>query len=301
VTDSLSSPLQNHLLTSLPAATQQHLFPYLELVDLPLGKVLSKPGATIDWVFFPLDSIVSLVQILEDGASSEIAVVGNDGLIGDAVIMDGATNAHWSVVISAGQAYQLAGRRFRVEVGHHREMLHLMLRYSQALLTQMAQTAVCNCHHSILQRLCRWLLLCLDKLEDNELSMTQELIADMLGVRREGVTAAARKLQKLDVIQYRRGHIKVLDRPTLEQLCCECYRVVKSEVGRLLPRLSDDISTSRGPLRTPRSIGPDSHNASNAIAIVLGYKGNRRLFDLMRNGHHPLFAESFLLHDSPSL
>ena len=186
-------------------------------------------------MYFPVDSIISLLYVMEDGASAEISVVGNEGLVGEALFMGGESTPSRGAVQSAGSAYRLLGRKLKEEFNRHGELLVLMLRYTQALITQMAQTAVCNRHHSIDQQLCRWLLLSLDRLPDNRLTMTQELIANMLGVRREGVTDAAGKLQKLGVIEYSRGHITVLDRPQLESLTCECYAVVKRETDRLLP------------------------------------------------------------------
>jgi CRP-like cAMP-binding protein len=202
---------------------------------MPLGKVLYESGDVLRHVYFPTDSIVSLLYVMEDGASAEIAVVGNEGLIGVALFMGGETTPSRAIVQSAGYAYRLAGQRLKDEFHRNGEMQILLLRYTQALITQMAQTAVCNRHHSVDQQLCRWLLLSLDRLSSNELTMTQELIANMLGVRREGVTEAAGKLQKLGVIEYSRGKITVLDRPKMEQLCCECYEVVKKETDRLLP------------------------------------------------------------------
>ena len=234
----LTAPQQNHLLAALPAEVQSRLFPALELVSLPLGKVLYESGDTLRHVYFPTDSIVSLLYVMESGASAEISVVGNDGLIGIALFMGGESTPSRGVVQSAGHAYRLLGSRLKEEFNRHSGFLLLMLRYTQALITQMAQTAVCNRHHSIDQQLCRWLLLSLDRLPDNQLTMTQELIANMLGVRREGVTDAAGKLQKLGVIEYNRGHITVLDRSKLEQLSCECYAVVKRETDRLLPDMS---------------------------------------------------------------
>ena len=231
------SPYQNHLLAALPAEVQSRLFPALEPVLLPLGKVLYESGDTLRHVYFPTDSIVSLLYVMESGASAEISVVGNEGLIGVALFMGGESTTSRAIVQSAGHGYRLLGSLFKEESTRHNEMLHLMLRYSQALITQMAQTAVCNRHHSIDQQLCRWLLLSLDRLSGPDLVMTQELIANMLGVRREGVTEAAGKLQKLGVIEYSRGHITVLNRPKLEALCCECYAVVKKETDRLLPYL----------------------------------------------------------------
>ncbi len=229
------TPQQNHLLAALPVEVQNRLFLDLELVSLPLGKVLYESGDTLRHVYFPTDSIVSLLYVMESGASAEISVVGNDGLIGIALFMGGESTPSRGVVQSAGHAYRLPGSRLKEEFNRHTGFLLLMLRYTQALITQMAQTAVCNRHHSIEQQLCRWLLLSLDRLPGNQLTMTQELIANMLGVRREGVTDAAGKLQKLGVIEYNRGHITVLDRPKLEQLSCECYAVVKKETDRLLP------------------------------------------------------------------
>ncbi|NPW33210.1 Crp/Fnr family transcriptional regulator [Pseudomonas aeruginosa] len=231
------SPLQNHLLAALTQEIQERLIPHLERVTLPLGKVLYESGDALRHVYFPTDAIVSLLYVMEDGASAEISVVGNEGLIGVAVFMGGESTPSRAIVQSAGHAYRLPGQKLKDEFNRHGEMLQLMLRYTQALITQMAQTAVCNRHHSIDQQLCRWLLLSLDRLPSNQLSMTQELIANMLGVRREGVTEAAGKLQKLGVIKYSRGHITVLDRPQLEVLCCECYAVVKRETDRLLPYL----------------------------------------------------------------
>ena len=228
-------PQQNHILDALPRPERERLFPYLNLVALPLGKVLYESGDTLRHIYFPTDSIVSLLYVLQDGASAEIAVVGNEGAIGVALFMGGETTTNRAVVQSAGSAYQLTGARLKDEFERHGQMLHILLRYTQALITQMAQTAVCNRHHSLDQQLCRWLLLSLDRLSSPKLTMTQELIANMLGVRREGVTEAAGKLQKLGVITYRRGQITVLDRPRLEQLTCECYAVVKKETNRLLP------------------------------------------------------------------
>lgn len=234
---SRSSPQQNHLLAALPKEVQERLIPNLELLALPLGMVIYESGDALRYVYFPTDSIVSLLYVMENGASAEISVVGNEGLVGVAVFMGGESTPSRAIVQSAGHAYRLRGQQFKDEFNRHDDMLHLMLRYTQALITQMAQTAVCNRHHSIDQQLCRWLLLSLDRLPSNQLTMTQELIANMLGVRREGVTEAAGKLQRLGVIEYCRGHIKVLDRPLLEQLSCECYAVVKTETDRLLPYL----------------------------------------------------------------
>ncbi len=228
-------PQQNHLLAALPAEVQNRLFPHLELVDLPFGKVLYESGDILQYVYFPIDSIVSLLYRMEDGASAEVSVVGNEGFIGIALLMGGESTPSQAVVQSAGHAYRLLGQQFKDEFHRHGEMQVLLLRYTQALITQMTQTAVCNRHHSIDQQLCRWLLLCLDLLPSKRLSMTQELMANMLGVRREGITEAAGKLQKQGAIEYGRGQIIVLDRPTLEKLCCECYAVVRKETDRLMP------------------------------------------------------------------
>lgn len=234
------SPEQNHLLASLPESTRDRLFPCLEPVPLELGDVLYESGDRLPYVYFPTNSIVSLMYVMEDGASAEISVVGNEGVVGIAVFMGGASTTSRAVVQSAGLAYRLSGQRLNDEFRRDSEVRHLLLLYTQALLTQMAQTAVCNRHHTIDQQLARWLLLSLDRLHDDEVSMTQELIANMLGVRREGVTNAAMKLQRMGVIHYNRGHIRVLDRPRLEELTCECYAVVKRETDRLLPRLASN-------------------------------------------------------------
>ena len=208
----------------------------MKLITLPLGSVLYEAGDAQRYIYFPIDSIVSLLYVLKSGASAEIAVVGNEGTIGIALFMGGETTTNRAIVQSAGSAYRLPRERLKREFERHGEMLHILLRYTQALITQMAQTAVCNRHHSVDQQLCRWLLLSLDRLQSNKLAMTQELIANMLGVRREGVTEAAGKLQKLGVIRYMRGKITVLDRPRLEALCCECYQVVRTEAERLMPK-----------------------------------------------------------------
>ncbi|OHX19656.1 Crp/Fnr family transcriptional regulator [Chromobacterium sphagni] len=229
---------QNHILAALPSDALVRLNPHMEKVPLPLGKVIYESGDTLRNVYFPTDAIVSLLYVMESGASAEIAVVGNEGMVGMALFMGGESTPSRAIVQSCGHAYRLSGPRFKEEVNRHTELLQLMLRYTQALITQMAQTAVCNRHHTIDQQLCRWLLLSLDRLPSNHLTMTQELIANMLGVRREGVTEAAGKLQKLGVIAYNRGHITVLDRPRLEQMSCECYAVVKKETDRLLPYIA---------------------------------------------------------------
>ncbi|WP_275098005.1 Crp/Fnr family transcriptional regulator [Sedimenticola hydrogenitrophicus] len=230
-------PCQNHLLTSLPEEEYAPLIPYLELVPMPLGMVLYESGHELRHVYFPTTAIVSLLYVMLDGASAEIAVVGNEGIIGVALFMGGETMPNRAVVQSAGHAYRLKGQLLKQEFNRSGELQHLLLRYTQALLTQMAQTAVCNRHHTLDQQLCRWLLLSIDRLPSNELAMTQELIANMLGVRREGVTEAAGKLQKAGLIRYQRGHITVLDRAGLEARACECYAVVKKEFDRLLPEV----------------------------------------------------------------
>ncbi|ROQ20773.1 CRP-like cAMP-binding protein [Marinimicrobium koreense] len=227
-------PTQNQLLAALSPDVQQRIFPHLEEIDLPLGKVLYEPGDKMRHVYFPADCIVSLLYVMESGASAEISVVGNEGLVGIALFMGGESTSSRALVQSGGSGYRLLGQRLIDEFNRHGQLMSLVLRYTQALITQMAQTAVCNRHHSIDQQLCRWLLLSLDRLPTNHLVMTQELIANMLGVRREGVTEAAGRLQKLGVIEYRRGHIEVIDRRKLETLSCECYSVVKKETDRLL-------------------------------------------------------------------
>ena len=225
----------NALLASMPPEVWLRIAPELELVDLPLGKVLYESGSQIAHVHFPINAIVSLLYVLENGASAEIAVVGNEGLVGIALFMGGDTTPSRAVVRSAGQGYRLSAAHIKSAFNRGGPVLHLLLRYTQALITQMSQTAVCNRHHSLDQQLCRWLLLSMDRQAGNELVMTQEMIANMLGVRREGVTEAALKLQKLDLINYSRGRITILDRPALEHRVCECYAVVKKEYDRLLP------------------------------------------------------------------
>ena len=231
------NPRQNHLLAALPEPEYRRLFPHLELVPMPLGKALYESGDRMEFVFFPTTAIVSLLYVMENGASAEIAVVGNEGIVGIALFMGGETMPNRAVVQSGGQAYRLKGPLLQKEFGRAGALQHLLLRYTLAMLTQMAQTAVCNRHHSVDQQLCRWLLLSLDRLPSSELSMTQELIANMLGVRREGVTEAAGKLQDAGLIQYSRGRITVLDRPGLEARVCECYEVVRKEFLRLLPEV----------------------------------------------------------------
>jgi CRP-like cAMP-binding protein len=229
------NPRQNHLLAALPAQDRERLLPHLELVPMPLGHVLYESGNELRHVYFPTTSIVSLLYVMMDGASAEIAVVGHDGIIGVALFMGGETMPNRAVVQSAGHAYRLKGALLKQEFNRSGELQHLLLRYTQALLTQMAQTAVCNRHHSLDQQFCRWLLLSLDRLPADELVMTQELIANMLGVRREGVTEAAGNVQRAGLIEYQRGHITVLDRAGLEARTCECYAVVRKEFDRLLP------------------------------------------------------------------
>src|SRR6202140_3951370 len=229
------SPRQNHLLNALPAGDYQRIAEHLELVELKLGDILYEPGVRLVYVYFPTPPIVSLLYVMEDGASAEIAIVGNEGILGISLFMGGETTPSRAVVQSAGYGYRLKAQLLKDEFQRFGPMLHLLLRYTQALITQMAQTAVCNRHHSVDQQLCRWLLLSLDRLSSNELSMTQELIANMLGVRREGVTEAAGRLQDAGLIHYQRGKITVLDRTRLEARSCECYQVVKTEFDRLLP------------------------------------------------------------------
>lgn len=230
-----ASPRDNHLIAALPQESRDRLIPNLEQVDFQLGKVLYESGDTAQYVYFPTDCIVSLLYVMSNGASAEISVVGKEGIVGVAVFMGGESTTSRAIVQSAGTAFRLPRQKLKDEFNRHGDFLNLMLRYTQSLITQMAQTAVCNRHHTIDQQLCRWLLLSLDRLPSDELVMTQELIANMLGVRREGVTEAAGKLDRLGVIQYKRGHIHVLDRAELERLCCECYEVVKAECDRLLP------------------------------------------------------------------
>lgn len=237
-------PRQNHLLAVLPDSDYERVLPQLELVPLPLGLAVYESGRGQGYVYFPTNSIVSMLYVMEDGSSAEIAVVGNDGLVGIALFMGGETTSSRAVVQSAGYGYRLKAAALKKEFERGGELQHLLLRYTQALITQMAQTAVCNRHHSLEQQLCRWLLLSLDRLPSNELRMTQELIANMLGVRREGVTEAAGKLQKDGLITYSRGHITVIDRPALEKRVCECYAVVKNEMDRLLPQPGQAASTA---------------------------------------------------------
>ena len=229
------SPLQNHILAALPPADYARLLPDLELVSLPLGWSIYESGGKLDCVHFPTNCIVSLLYVMENGSSAEIAVVGNEGVVGISLFMGGESTPSRAVVQSAGHGYRLKAAVLKTEFERGGPLQHLLLRFTQALITQMTQTAVCNRHHAVHQQLCRWLLLSLDRLTGNELVMTQELIANMLGVRREGVTEAAGKLQAEGLIHYSRGHITVLDRVQLEARVCECYAVVKKEYDRLLP------------------------------------------------------------------
>jgi CRP-like cAMP-binding protein len=234
------NPKDNRLLACLPKVEWEILLPHLEWIEMPLGQVLCESGSTFSHVYFPTTAIVSLLYVLENGASAEIAVVGNEGIVGISLFMGGESTTSRAVVQSAGEGYRLKAKFLKEQFNRSDPLMHLLLRYTQALITQMSQTAVCNRHHSMDQQLCRWLLLSLDRLHGNELVMTQELIANMLGVRREGVTEGALKLQKAGLIRYARGHITVLDRQGLEDRSCECYAVVKKEYDRLL--LRRDIS-----------------------------------------------------------
>lgn len=237
---------ENHLLNALPAEIQRRLIADMKLVTLEQGTVVCEAGDAMSHVYFPTNSIVSLQSVTEDGASTEISVVGCEGMVGVALFMGGESAQIRAVVESSGSAYRLSAQVFKDEFNQHSEMMMLMLRYTQTLLTQMAQNALCNRHHSVQQQVCRWLLRSLDRLPGNHLAMTQEFIANLLGVRREGVTDAAGKLQKRGVIEYNRGHITVLDRSMLEQLSCECYAAVKKETDRLLPQIDFSSSPALG-------------------------------------------------------
>jgi CRP-like cAMP-binding protein len=228
---------KNHLLAVLPHDVLDRWLPHFEWVDMPLGMVLYESGAALSHVYFPTDAIVAIMYVTESGASAEIAIVGNEGMVGISLFMGGGTTPSRGVVQSAGHGVRLKGTLMKEEVDRGGAAMHLLLRYTQALITQMAQTAVCNRHHTLDQQLCRWLLLSLDRVTGPELVMTQELIAHMLGVRRGGVTEAALSLQNAGLISYRRGRITVLNRAGLEVRSCECYRVVKTEYDRLLPEL----------------------------------------------------------------
>jgi CRP-like cAMP-binding protein len=233
--DKQTDARKNRLLAALPEDALERWLPHLEPADMLLGHVLYEPGSTLSHAYFPTSAIVSLLYVMKNGASAEIAVVGNEGIVGISLFMGGGSTPSRAVVQSAGKGFRLASQLMKDEFDLAGPALSLLLRYTQALITQMAQTAVCNRHHTVHQQLCRWLLLSLDRLQGTELVMTQELIADMLGVRREGVTEAAQKLQNLGVIDYKRGRIQVLDRAGLEKCTCECYAVVKTEYERLLP------------------------------------------------------------------
>ena len=235
----------NHILDSLPAKERERLAAYLELVPMPLGAVIHEAGAAQTQVYFPIDCVVSLLYVLEDGGTAEVAIVGNDGLVGMPVITGGSKSSHRAIVQAAGTALRMQARNLREEFERAGAAQQILLRYSQALMMQVGQTAVCNRHHNLDQQLCRWLLMSIDRLPSNDLTMTQELIANMLGVRREGVTEAAGKLQRTGAIRYQRGRITVLDRAQLETLCCECYEAVRSEYMRLLPW---DTTASANPL-----------------------------------------------------
>ena len=244
-----SDPRQNRFLAALSADVQGRLFPYLELAQLPLRSLMYESGRPMRHVYFPTDSIISIQYLLESGASTAISLVGNEGLLGMNLLMGSDSTPARSLVQSAGHAYRLPRPQVNEEFGRHGELLTLMLRHTQAQITQIAQTAVCNRHHSIDQQLCRWLLLSLDRLSHNRVTMTQEFIANMLGVRRAGVTAAAQRLEHLGAISYGRGLIDVLDRPQLESLSCECYRVVRKETDLLLHYLPQ-----RQVIKDPRTI-----------------------------------------------
>ncbi len=240
------SPCDNKLLNILPKEVFDRMKPNLELVSMPLGKVIYESGVELENIYFPLPGcIVSMLYVLNDGSSAEIAVVGKEGMVGIALFMGGDTTPSRAIVQSAGQAYILKSSYMKDEFSRHTQLQTLFLRYTQALITQMTQTAVCNRHHTVQQQLCRWLLLSLDRLPNNELTMTQELIANMLGVRREGVTEAACKLQAQGLIRYSRGHITILDRPGLEKNVCECYAVVKKEYDRLLVEKIPSMQSAR--------------------------------------------------------
>jgi CRP-like cAMP-binding protein len=245
--NALPDPRENYILAALPPEEYDRLSPHLKLVPMPLGMALYESGIALRHMYFPTTSIVSLLYGLENGTSAEIALVGKEGAIGVSLFMGGETTPSRAIVQSAGHAYRLPGKHLKQEFNRHGKMLHILLRYTQSLLTQMFQTAVCNRHHSLEQQLCRWLLFSLDRLPSNELKMTQELIANMLGVRREGVTEAAGKLQALEIIRYTRGKITVLDRPRLEAMSCECYAVVSNETKRLAPASTPGLAWGPAP------------------------------------------------------
>lgn len=274
---SQSTPHQNRLLGALPADAQARIFPHLELIALPLHTVLCESGEDERHACFPTNAIVSLVYVMESGASAETCMVGNEGMIGLALFMGGNSTPTRAVVESAGFAWRLSGQRLCEEIERHTELLHLLLRYTQSLITQTAQTSVCNRHHSIEQRFCRRLLLCLDRIDGNEMLMTQEMIAGMLGVRREGITEAAGHLQKLGIIQYSRGHIQVIDRTRLEAASCECYDVISRELARLVPL--------RGlPTLLPiRTHPPHVRQRTELVSIAANNAGNVTCLDARRS------------------
>jgi len=249
---------QNHILNALSPEVLARLTPDLEVISLLLGEVVYESGAAMTHVFFPADSIVSLLYVMENGASAEISVVGNEGLVGVSLFLGGESTPSRAVVQSRGSAFRLLRSRLKDEFNRHGELLTVILRYTQCLITQMAQTAVCNRHHSLDEQLCRWLLLSLDRLPTNTVTMTQELIANMLGVRREGVTEAAGKLQRAGIIQYTRGKITVVNRLALEERCCECYAVVKAETDRLLPYFAKATALAAHPPRAATTKHPDT-------------------------------------------
>lgn len=251
---SVPNPNQNHLLAALPSTEFERVAAHLELVPLPLGEVLYEPGEQLQHAYFPTSAIVSLHYVMETGASAETAGVGNEGMVGISLFMGGVSTPSSAVIQTAGHAYRLETRRLLQEFERAGLLQRLLLRYTQALMTQMTQTAACNRHHTVAQQLCRWLLLTLDRLPSNELMITHELVASMLGVRREGVTEAAGKLQSSGFIRYRRGHITVLDRAGLESRVCECYAVVKKEINRLLDDVryrQQDVTSSTPSPRQP--------------------------------------------------
>ena len=284
------SPTQNHLLAALPAAEFARLSPHLELVPMPLGEALYESGGQLQHVYFPTTSIVSLLYVLEDGASAEIAVVGNEGILGISLFMGGETTPSRAVVQSAGHGYRLRAQLLKQEFNRAGPVLHLLLRYTQALITQMTQTAVCNRHHTVEQQLCRWLLLSLDRLSSDSLTMTQELIANMLGVRREGVTEAAGKLQRAGLIRYSRGRIEVLDRPGAGK---SGVRVLRG--GQAGIRSADYRHSPRRSFAHSRSIGPVarvSHAAAHPAGSAQGAPAaagpaNRGSFCAVEHGRRP--------------
>jgi len=241
----IDDPRENHLLASLPDPEYQVLLPHLESVAMPPAEVVYESGSIMTHAYFPTDSIISLLYVMESGASAEIGVVGNEGMVGISLFMGGGSTPSRAVVRSSGRAFRLRSSILKERFDRSVPLMHLFLRYTQALITQMAQTAACNRHHSVDKQLCRWLLLSLDRLPGRHLQMTQESIANMLGVRREGVTEAALKLQRAGLIRYSRGHIEALDRPGLEARACECYEVVRREYDRLLPSLKAANSPHR--------------------------------------------------------